>query len=95
LANTDLYSKIVQVYSGQEAKKPEPQMLKCTRCNKDNHRSSSFCMNCGFTLDAGQVAQKSIELEERRLETRTEVSGLKDTVAGMEQRILKMAGLQQ
>ena len=95
LANTDLYSKIMQVYGGQEAKKAEPQMLKCARCSQDNHRSASFCMKCGFTLDPEQVAQKSVELEDQRLQTRTEISELKDTVTALEQRLLKMAGLRQ
>ena len=95
LANTDLYSKIMQVYGGREAIKPEPQMVKCARCSRENHRSASFCMSCGFTLDPQQAAQKSVQLEEQRLNTKAEISQLKDTVAELEQKILKMAGLEQ
>ncbi|MCL5068230.1 MAG: site-specific integrase [Thaumarchaeota archaeon] len=95
MANTDLYSKILQTYGGEEMEKPKPQTLKCLRCHAQNHTSQRFCGNCGEPLNPLDISKMSIQLEEQKLQTKSEISELKETVTALEQRILKMAGMEQ
>ena len=95
MANTDLYSKILEAYGGEEAEKPKPQTVKCSRCHAHNHTSQRFCGNCGEPLSPLDLSKMSIIYEEQKLQTKSEISELKETVTALEQRLLKMSGLQQ
>jgi integrase len=95
MANTDLYSKILEAYGGEEMEKPKPQTIKCSRCHFHNHTSQRFCSNCGEPLNPLDLSKMSIIYEEQKLQTKSEISELKETVTALEQRLLKMAGIQQ
>jgi len=68
LSAKDLREVVRNIYGGKPLEPPKPQTIECPKCHAPNHPSQHYCSNCGSPLDAQELAQKSISMEELKQE---------------------------
>ncbi len=63
----DVNRKLAKVMAGKPLEvKPGFAAVKCTRCAAENTPGTNYCARCGTPLSPGELAKRSVEIEELR-----------------------------
>ncbi|MDE1863041.1 MAG: tyrosine-type recombinase/integrase [Thaumarchaeota archaeon] len=84
MSNTDLWGKIEEAYGGRPPRKPEPQTLTCSRCQRANTIGQKFCGWCGSPLLEQDISRISVEIEEKKREENLKILELEGQLAQMQ-----------